>query len=42
MKVEKKNRILLYSWLLAGTHHENFAIRKNKLKFGEFGPFFFP
>jgi hypothetical protein len=31
MKVEKKNRNFLYSWLPIGTYHKNMVILKRKL-----------
>jgi hypothetical protein len=41
-KKNKKNRILLYSWLPTATYHKNLAIwQKKNSKSGEFGPFFF-
>jgi hypothetical protein len=41
MKVGKKKRILLYSWLPDGIYHKNLAIGNFFFsKSGEFGPFF--
>jgi hypothetical protein len=41
MKVFKKNRILLYSWLPTGSYHKKLAIlEKKSSKSGEFGPLF--
>jgi hypothetical protein len=41
MKIEKKNRILLYSSLPTGIYHKNLEIIiKKKFKTGEFGSFF--
>jgi hypothetical protein len=40
MKVFKKNKSLLYSWLPAGTYHQNLTIwKKIPLKIWRFGRF---